>query len=133
MRIAPLLTMVPLALSMLVCCAVSSEHGSSGDAGPGGSESDDAGDASADVADCGPLVWNSAACAACTSQLCCSAEVLCAAIPGCVPLNTCSNACGTDGGCTAACGAEYSNAASNYNAILNCQFDSCAAACAGSP
>jgi hypothetical protein len=79
---------------------------------------------------CGGLVWLSAACASCTDESCCDIERLCVAIPTCAPLNACWNACDHDAGCTAGCGMQYIDAISNYNAILNCQRNACAAQCA---
>jgi len=90
----------------------------------------DADGGSPDATDCGALVWATPSCASCTSQFCCSFEEGCAAIPSCVPLSACWNACGADAGCTTSCGAQYSAAITNYNAILNCQDHSCATVCA---
>jgi hypothetical protein len=126
MRTAALWTLGLVASWMLVGCA-GGGGASPSDAGLDGS--DDAGDGSPDASDCGGLAWGSASCASCTHASCCSLEMLCAAIPTCAPLDACWNACGADAGCTNGCGAAYSQAISNYSAILNCQSDSCAAAC----
>jgi hypothetical protein len=112
-----------------------SAEGSSSESGADSNEGVDApGDAGVDGSGdgeggCGSLVWSSPACASCTDQSCCNLEVLCAAIPTCVPLSACWNACDGDGGCTNGCAMQYIDAISNYNAIRNCQRNSCAAAC----
>jgi hypothetical protein len=98
-----------------------------------GADAGDAGDsldAAAVQADCGALVWNTDTCAACTTAHCCALEALCVAIPSCEPLSECAAACGADAGCATACSATYIPAASNYNAVRNCQFNSCNAECA---
>jgi hypothetical protein len=89
----------------------------------------DAEGGSPNAADCGALVWATPSCASCTSEFCCSFEQLCAAIPSCVPLSACWTACGADAGCTSSCGAQYTAAITNYNAILNCQDHSCSTVC----
>ena len=104
---------------------------STGDAGPADAGSDGPEDSgSPDAADCGTLAWKSPSCASCTQASCCAVEAICAAIPTCAPLDACWSACGADAGCTNACGAQYIDAISNYNAILNCQHNSCATECA---
>jgi hypothetical protein len=118
-------------LFVLAGCA----GGASPDKLPGDAGHDAPADAPADAespdgGDCGGLAWKTPACAACTHQNCCSVEELCAAIPSCAPLDACWNACGADAGCTNGCGSQYVAAVSNYHAILNCQHNACAAACA---
>jgi hypothetical protein len=90
---------------------------------PDGSEAESA-------ADCGSLGWADVACSECTHAHCCALESLCASITACAPLNECSTACGTDASCAMGCGVRYIDAISNYNAILNCQINSCQAQCA---
>jgi hypothetical protein len=96
-----------------------------GDAGG----SDGADGAGPSEEDCGTLAWAGDACAACTTARCCSVQALCAAIPECGPLALCWEGCGGDAGCTTACGDQYIPAISNYNAVLNCQANSCPAQC----
>jgi hypothetical protein len=97
------------------------------------SEPVDAGEAGARDAgqemDCGSLAWAGTACASCTAMNCCSLESICAAIPSCTPLSECTVACGADAGCATACSAMHIDSVSNYNAVLNCQSQSCASEC----
>jgi hypothetical protein len=93
------------------------------DAGAGDAASTDA------AVECGSLSFNTPACTACTAQNCCGVENLCAALVECAPLNDCWTACDADATCTRACGTKYITAISNYNAVLNCQFNTCSAVC----
>jgi hypothetical protein len=105
------------------------EGDASADASPGEAASDAASDAPSDE-DCGALAWAGDGCAACTAANCCAVQALCAAIPECTPLSRCWEGCGADAGCSKACGSTYIGAISNFNAVLNCQSQSCASQCA---
>lgn len=102
------------------------------DAADAGSDASDAGDgAVVPEGGCGDMVWPSPACASCTDQNCCSLESICSGIDACAPLNACWNGCAGDAGCTNNCATQYEGAISNFNAVLNCQFNSCRTACSG--
>jgi hypothetical protein len=124
----------------LAGCTSGGTTGTTGAGGTTGTSPPDAGEdgpsdagtdapADAGASDCGGLAWKTPACGSCTDEHCCDLEKLCAAIPSCAPLDACWNACGGDGGCQNGCGTQYLQAISNYNAILNCQNNSCAAVC----
>jgi hypothetical protein len=107
--------------------------GSDSTAGDAGLDGEFGGASDANAPDglkgCGPFVWSSPACASCMNQSCCDVEKLCAAIPTCAPLADCENSCDGSVSCQEGCGARYIDAISNYNAVLNCRFNMCAAEC----
>jgi hypothetical protein len=63
------------------------------------------------------------------AQNCCDVQSLCIAVPTCAPLHGCWSACAGDANCERACGDKYIDAISNYNAIINCQFNACSSPC----
>jgi hypothetical protein len=96
------------------------------DGGLGG-DTDAANSVVAVAGQCGMLLHNSASCAACMDQNCCSEARACAGTPACKEASDCLASCG-DATCRARCAAFYT-LPDTLIALRSCRVGQCATAC----